>query len=75
MDVQCRDPLIEYGGVLCFCTLPPRLFKLPYLFQVPGGPAYKLLEPGDVLVRVNDGVSSLQKHDIFGLCFCSSGVI
>lgn len=32
------------------------------LFQVPGGPAHKHLEPGDVLVRVNGEVSKVLNY-------------
>ena len=32
------------------------------LFQVPGGPAHKHLEPGDVLVRVNGEVSNVLNY-------------
>ncbi|CAL5369266.1 unnamed protein product [Camellia sinensis] len=32
---------------------PNNLARIPKLKQVPGGPAHNLLEPGDVLVRIN----------------------
>lgn len=37
--------------------LTSRMHMMLNLFQVPGGPAYKCLEPGDVLVCMNGEVS------------------
>lgn len=37
------------------------------MFQVPGGPAYTHLEPGDILVRVNGEVSYEFSHIILVL--------
>lgn len=39
------------------------------MFQVPGGPAYLQLEPGDVLVRVNGEVSYTFSQTYFLFCF------